>query len=97
MSLPAHPQVPKFGPLNIEKISADPAVEFDIDVHGADKIRIFQCGLHVGQMPWQPQVVVGLIANDPSARLTKHAIAVNFAVTRPFRKIEKPDAGVVRL
>jgi hypothetical protein len=96
VSLPLHPQVPEFGPLDVEKIRANPAFEFDIDVHRADKIRIFQCGLHVLQMPRQPKVVVGLIANDPPARLTKHAIAMNFAVARPFREVEKPDARVVR-
>jgi hypothetical protein len=42
VSLPLHPQVPEFGPLDVEKIRANPAFEFDIDVHCADKIRIFQ-------------------------------------------------------
>jgi hypothetical protein len=97
VSLPAHPQVPEFGPLDVEKIPANSPVEFDIDVHGADEICVFQRGLHVLQMPRQPQIVVGLVANDPPARLAKHAIAMNFTVTRPFRKIEKPDAGVGRL
>jgi hypothetical protein len=47
VGLPAHPQVPEFGSLDVEKISTDPAVEFDVDVHGAHEIRIFQRGLHV--------------------------------------------------
>jgi hypothetical protein len=97
VSLPAHPQVLEFAPLDVEKIPANSAFEFDVDVHGADEIRIFQRGHHVLQMPRQPQVVAGLITNDLPARLTKHAIAMNFTVTRPFRKIEKSDAGVGRL
>jgi hypothetical protein len=48
-------------------------------------------------MPRQPQVVIGLIANDPPARLTKDAIAMTFTITRRFREIEKADAGVGRL
>jgi len=63
-------------------------------MHGADEIRILQRGLHVCQMPRQPQVVVGLVADDPPARLTKHAIAMDFTVARAFRKIEETDAGV---
>jgi hypothetical protein len=47
-------------------------------------------------MPRQPQVVVGLIANDPPARLTKHAIAMTFTVTWRFREIEKADPRVGR-
>jgi hypothetical protein len=63
-------------------------------MHGADEIRVLQRGLHVFEMSRQPQIVVGLVANDPPARLTKHAIAMDFTVARAFRKIEEPDAGV---
>jgi hypothetical protein len=94
VSLPGDPQVLEFGPLDVEKIAANPVFALDIDMHGADEIRVLQRGFHVFQMPGQPQIVVGLVANDPPARLTKHAIAMDFTVARPFREIEESDAGV---
>jgi len=48
-------------------------------------------------MSRQPKIIVSLVANDPPARLTKHAIAMDFTVARAFRKIEEPDAGIGRL
>jgi hypothetical protein len=84
----------EFGPLDVEKIAANPVVALDVDMHGADEIRVLQRGFHVFQMSRQPQIVVGLVANNPPARLTKHAIAMDFTVARAFREVEEPDAGV---
>ena len=97
VGLPDQPRLLEFGALQVEKVAAGPTFEVDIDMHGADEIRVFQRGLHVFQMPRQPQIIISLVANDPPARLAKHAIAMDFTVTRPFREIEEPNAGVGRL
>jgi CheY-like chemotaxis protein len=97
VGLPDQPRLSEFGALQVKKVAASPTFKIDIDMHGADEIRVLQRGRHVLQMPRQPEIVISLIANDPPARLAKHAIAMDFTVTRPFREIEEPNAGVDRL
>ena len=50
IGLPDQPRLLEFGALQVKKVAASPTFEVNIDLHGADEIRVLQRGLHVFQM-----------------------------------------------